>query len=174
MKQFITLVILGISLSTSAQKLVQNEIDEFTKAKVVVTSWHTFFGTWKNQNFCRVKAIDNNLLLEIRYATGYSCSIDKDDKLYIKLSNDSIITLPSIEFKISMRGDGAINFAGSNVEGINPTYFISPENKILLSTHTIKKARINTSEGYIEHDVSKEAIDNVQAMIQLIDEQGVK
>lgn len=156
MKKILLIITILCSLQGMTQTLVENKTDDFTKATVKRTSWEKLvYQLSKFTCFIRFSKIDTLYYLDVKIMeAGNVFSIDKDSKIMLKLSNDTIYTLNNLAYVISSIGDGAIGFVGSQAMGIETSYIsFSDRTFKQLETFPIKKIRIYTTDGYLETDV---------------------
>ena len=150
-----------------AQKLVKNEVDEFTKASIKTTSWETITYSGRFVAYASISKIDETYYLNLRVMLPSSevFSIDKGDELMIKTATDSIITLYNLKYEISCTGCGAKGLLGSGVPGMEVKYKIPSEIVSFLLNTRINKLRIYTTDGYAEGDIKDK---NAETLIKLL------
>lgn len=139
------------------QKLVENKIDEFTKAYIKQTSWEILnpinFSN-KLYAFTSFRKIDSTYFLDFKITlrNGPVFSINQGDELMFKTS-DSVISLSNSEYQISCTGCGVKGINGSGLEGVKVTYKIPANDIFYLLNNKIKKIRVYTSDGYVEDEI---------------------
>lgn len=171
MKFILSLLFLLVPVSTFAQTLVKNEVDEFTSLRIMETSWEFLLPPMSQNVHFRTKKIENNYYFDLKWMdrTGTAVySIDKADELMFKLENGTIVKLPCIEYVISCIGCGATGFAGSEGMGINPMYHIDNKSYELLKGNTIVKMRFYTTDGYLERDIKQKYSDKINSSLTLL------
>lgn len=142
-------VLLFLPVFSIAQncKYERNDIDKFTKQKVIITEsvimWKNPMGG--NSLSFKSKNIDDIYLLEMRYSMSNVFAIEKDSKLYFLTTNDENIEVLAIESKVSD------SYSTTSFCIVN--YAISEEIRVKLSIEQIKSIRFYTTDGYIEHDI---------------------
>lgn len=159
----------GILGQISAQKLVENKIDEFTENSIKRTSWERFVQTALFTSNFRISKIDDNLFFELKMMDGSVFSIDKDQKLMFKLEDNEIVKLPNLEFKVTCEGCGAKGFAGSLAQGIQVAYLINLEQIEKLKNNNAEKIRIYTNDGYREYEMKSKNYAKVKKALSLIE-----
>lgn len=80
--------------SIHAQKIVKDEIDEFTGNRITETNYISFSDGFT----CALHKVNNTIILKTTYNCGDKVySMEKGADLMLKLENDSIITLNNEE-----------------------------------------------------------------------------
>jgi hypothetical protein len=154
----------------SAQNLEKNEIDEFTGNTVKRTSWETFNNNTGFYGHFRISKINNSYFFDLKMMIGNSVfSINQNDELLFKLSNDDVVTLNNIEYSLACIGCGAKGFAGSQGYGVNTSYPISIEQIEQLKNSDIVKIRIYTSKGYVESDIKAKHASKINKALTIIE-----
>lgn len=164
----LTLLILP-GLYGNAQKLEQNEIDEFTKKVIKRTSWEPMWRTMGSSVFFRTSNLDDIYVLSLRMMLGGSIfSIQQSEKLMLKMDDDSVIILNCAQYALTCKGCGAIGFGGSTGEGLQAEYPIDKDQLDYLFNHKVKKIRIYTSKGFIEESVNEKRSESFLNLIKLV------
>lgn len=140
-----------------SQELIINKTDEFTKAKIVRTSWEPL--TRKQSFYCFVQAgkLNNDHVLAFKINLRRVFSIHEGDAIFLKLANDTIVTLRSTKSKISCRGCAEVGLTTAYMDGIELSIPIAPDIYELLTQSPLVKIRINTTGGYIEEEIKEKA-----------------
>lgn len=161
----------GISTLTLGQTLEENKVDEFTNNTVKRTSWEMFNSDFKFTAYFRVSQINDNQYFDLKLmlASGSVFSIGKDQEIMFKLSNDTIIKLPNLEYSVSCRGCGAKGLMGSEAQGIQVSYPISKTQSDLLKSISIAKVRIYTNDGYIEDEMKTKNAVKIKKALALLE-----
>lgn len=153
MKKLLILLIF-VPCSLIAQKIEVNKVDDFTKNRIIRTSWSTLYnGGMSNPLWIsiRVSKINGTHWLNVKLMNGnHVQSMQKDARLMLMLANDSIVTLYNSEYEISCYGCGATGFVGSSAQGIEADFVIDEDELSALQTNPIKKVRIYLTDGYSE------------------------
>lgn len=158
----------------NAQTIKENQVDEFTKNKVIRTSWE-FISKSKVYAHVRASKINDEQTLDFRImlpgglgSGDHVFAIPQGDAIMIKLENDSIRTLKNTEHKISCSGCGAVNIVGSQAEGIEIFSLLNKADFEQLSKYKIKKIRLYTTDGYKETEIAEKFQDIVKKELALI------
>lgn len=169
MKKILLLIIILFPICTYGQncKYEENEIDEFTGVRTV----KTYTGVLtpikeakKNQYmvfFC-CRRYDEDCFVQIGLMTKSSLNIMKDQELFFKLQNDSIIKIKSPETNLNSE------FVDEGYFKINNQYPISREDLIRLRDVGVKKVRIVTHKGYIDSSVSEIGMKHIKQFINCL------
>jgi hypothetical protein len=161
-------VFLLTSIAAGAQKLSENSVDEFTKKQIKRTTWEKFIYSMKGSAFIRASKIDSTILLDFKFSNTDVISIREGSHFMLKTDSDSIITLNSLEYAISCKGCGAINYVGSAAEGIEVRYPISTQQANYLIHHPATKLRFYTTDGYLEFEIKEKFASALQQQLMLI------
>lgn len=138
--------------------------DEFTGSDVAITKYVELYSDLNTLIKVQLMRVDSLYSIVIGMNIGKIYSIDQGALLMFIMENDSVFAAPSIKFvtataKESIIGTiwyGATAFA-LNMNGLNA-----------LATLGVKKIRIYTTNGYIQHDISegnKNAIKSLAACL---------
>lgn len=165
------ILLLAIPSIGYSQQLVENNIDDFTHSSIKRSEWIKLeTAAFENSmtTFVRTTKINDFAYLDFKIMTGTVFSIQENDKLMIKLSNDSIITLICVKYAITCHGCGAVGFVGSEAEGLEATYILKQDQQKYLTTNAIEKIRIYESGGYLEAEINEKHAKKLQKCLELI------
>lgn len=168
----IAILLLMLPLCCFSQKIVRDEVDEFTKTKIKETSWEPGVRDMKIYTFFRVRVLDNDIILGLKFMQTNRdkiLSIYQDDPLMLLLKNDTVVTLKCLKSVVSCKGCGAKGFSGSSAYGINASYYVDLESLELLKQFPIKKMRIYTTDGYIPVEFNDENGTVVKELLRLVE-----
>lgn len=151
----IILIILLLPLFSNAQKIAEDKIDEFTKHRVVRTTWEAISRTNDFWAHLRVSKIDSEYYFNLKFfrSHGQVLAVSNGAKVMLMLSNDSIISLYNLGDQVSCTGCGAISINGSGVMGLDLNCLISEGQYRLLKNLKVAKIRINALDGYLQYDI---------------------
>lgn len=153
------LLILWLSLivtDSKAQKLIRDEVDEFTNESVKSTSFDVLCANMKFMAQVAITEINGKKLLEVKLSTGqYIPSISEGEELMLKLQNGEVVTLISNQFVQACKGCAAKGLMGSGADGIHAFYRIEEPQELKLKQHAITKIRIYTYKGYMEGNIKE-------------------
>ena len=191
MKNNFLAVICMLSFSTFSQncKYEKNEIDKFTKKKVVITKSEKVFYTLNTSGFYTVKQDGENYYIEFDYLvqTSFSgtsnaeknISIKQNDQLMFLLENDEVVTLVSSNtVQTQMKPNMASQLVNWELNDV--TYPITLEQLKTLQSAKTKTLRIYRTIGYdaqnigqqdyMDVDIKKGSQDDIQKLIKCITE----
>jgi hypothetical protein len=168
-------------------KYEKNEIDKFTKKKVVITKSEKVFYTLNTSGFYTVKQDGENYYIEFDYLvqTSFSgtsnaeknISIKQNDQLMFLLENDEIVTLVSANtVQTQMKPNMTSQLVNWELNDVS--YPISLEQLKTLQSAKTKTLRIYRTIGYdaqnigqqenMDVDIKKASQDDMQKMIQCV------
>lgn len=161
---FCLLQFFGIS-----QTITENNIDEFTKNKVVRTTWEPICKSKNIYAHVRGSKINDIYTLDIKIMNGGSVfAIKNGPNIMFKSISDSVIVLDVPKYEISCRGCGAINIIGSDGQGVALYIPIEKEVVEYLIKNPVKKMRIYTTDGYVESDLKEKFQETLSNIFRLI------
>lgn len=156
MKNILSIILLffTIQLTSFGQscKYYEDKVDDMTN-DTIVSTFGIVAKSWTAGLVFTFKKVNSSNFIRMSYGIGGTKAmvIGKGDKMIIKLGNDSIITLNSIEV-----ASGEF----SNTSGVRETklicfYSISKEELQAININKIAKVRIYLTDSYVEMDASK-------------------
>lgn len=168
MRIILTISLLSVVFTLSAQKLVKDEVDEFTGNKVRKTSYEKLVYPSK-QMYVHMLFVDGQYVLGMKSMLGGVYSIGSDDLLYLKLGNNEVVKLTPMESTVACKGCGSPSaISAANVYGTFVQYKLSDEDVKLLESSPIVKVRCTYSKGMAEAEVKGKRQTVVQDLIKLI------
>jgi hypothetical protein len=168
MKQFLLLLLSLLTLNTFSQSLVENKVDEFTKTKILKTSWEPLTRKQNFYLFTSARSLNGDILLDFKVNLRRIFAIREEGSIYLKLSNDSIVVLKSTNTKISCKGCASVGLTTEYMEGVETSATIAPDVLELLIKNPVVKVRFNTTIGYIEEDIKEKAGYFVMNQLKLV------
>lgn len=189
MKNQLIVLLTFFSFSVFAQncKYEKNEIDKFTKKKVVVTKSEKVFTSLNTSGFYTVKQEDENFFIEFDYLVQTSFSgtskaetnitIKEKDQLMFLLENDEVITLVSSStVQTQMKPNMASQLVNWELNDV--AYPITLDQLKTLQSSKTKTLRIYRTIGYdaqnigqqeyMDVDLKKGDQDDIQMLIQCV------
>lgn len=189
MRHHLIAVITMFSCFVSAQncKYEKNEIDKFTKKKVVITKSEKVFATLNTSGFYTVKQDGDNYYIEFDYLVQTSFSgtsnaekniaIKQNDQLMFLLENDEVVTLTSSKtVQTQMKPNMATQLVNWELNDVS--YPITKEQLSTLLSSKTKTLRIYRTIGFdgqnigqqdfMDVDIKKGNQDDMQKLIQCI------
>lgn len=160
MKQILTLAILLISAQLTAQTIAKDETDKFTKHHLVQTSWEPVRMNGFDKLQFRLSKIDTNLFLQLRLVQPSPYAAGPEDKVYLRLENDSVAVLNIDKYGMpnNMSGYWMAEYA----------YAIKPDAANLLSSAPLKDVRLTLTGGYIDYEIKKRNQSRLQEALKLL------
>ena len=170
MKYFILILLFTTGVNyTFGQKLVKNEVDEFTGKIVKETSWETLNKKSELYSYVRFRKVDSTTYFVFKMMIGNTVySVDKGEVLYLKFTDNEIVKLSNSEYQLTTYGGGATGLAGSKMLGVELTCIINKETLLKLEEKTLVKVRVYTSDGYVEAEVKDKQAENFKELAKLI------
>ena len=162
---FLFLMCLITCNSIHAQKIVKDEIDEFTGNRITETNYISFSDGFT----CALPKVNNTIILKTTYNCGDKVySMEKGADLMLKLENDSIITLNNEEDAVAEYW--SLNLGKTFIEHFNlkTRYIIPDEVYTLLKTNKIRMVRFYTTDGYITETVSEKRAKKILKLFSLL------
>lgn len=189
MKDVFLTIIAAISINSYAQncKYEKNEIDKFTKKKIVITKSEKVFGTVNTSGFYTVKQDGDNYYIEFDYLVQTSFSgtsnaekniaIKQNDQLMFLLENDEVVTLTSSKtVQTQMKPNMATQLVNWELNDVS--YPITNEQLSTLLSAKTQTLRIYRTIGFdgqnpgqqdfMDVDIKKGNQDDIQKLIQCI------
>lgn len=167
---FLSILLAAFSLNANSQEIEKNEVDDFTGAKIIETSWEKFNkDTWDFK--ARIRQIDDRYYFEVKFILGFTgsvFSISKEDPIMLKLENGSMVELYPKEYTLTCEGCGATGLTGGANQGMHARYVVTKEQLQELQMYRVEKYRIYTSDGYVEDDLKKKRRVVIQNLANLI------
>ena len=159
----------------TAQKIIENKVDEFTDISIVRTDLNTLISKGSSwvQNKTTVKygfvKTNGSIQLNIKMVMngGDVFSINEDDRIIFLYENGNKSEYYPLESVVAGQGDASTGLWGSELWGVN-TYYNSETGFSDLLKNKISKIRIYTDEGYIEDDVKSKLDKEIKKSLELI------
>jgi hypothetical protein len=160
MRYALAVILLIFCLTSSAQKLTENQIDKFTKQKRLQTSEVLLKGKLTEGMYIRFRSVDSSLFATlIGYGVGVGVIGEKDQAIFL-LDNDETVTIYSTGIQSYDVGQYGSSYRHQ--------YSISLNDLKILSQHNVKSVRKYTSKGYGDIDVPEKNQGNVKKIALLI------
>lgn len=163
------ILLLALPLASYSQELIENKVDEFTKHKVLRTSWEPLTRTQKLYSFIQISKVNESSYLRIKYTIPNTIfSIREGDKIMLKLANDSIVSLLYPKSQVSCKGCGVVGISMSNHDGVEVSIPLDKDVVDILIKQRISKIRVYTTKGYAEEDVKEKLSENLINELKLV------
>lgn len=169
MKKITLLFIILITTCSFGQncKFEKNEIDEFTKSKVVKVKGSILFKTsLVTGMYFQISKINDQKFITFIFSSNNPFSVIKGDEIMLKTKDDKVIKMSYNESKVS---------ESSNIPTIGLmfsskiTIILNDELIHQLKNSEIIKARFYTRDSYFEEDVKKKNQSNISNDIKCIE-----
>ncbi len=168
MKKVILLILITLSTfySFSQCKFKKDEVDEFTKNRIRETKDFMVAGVFSQSYMVQLRQVNDGYFLKLGYSTLGTSSIviGQGDELMIKLNNDSVITLQSLEIASATHSYSS----GMTATTIYCNYSITKEQLELLAKNPAVKIRFYTTDGYLEKETTTNGIDRLLSFANCI------
>lgn len=162
MKKYFLLLMFSFPLIVCAQKIKTDEIDKFTKERIVETSFEKIVsdknimgsigGRLMKDIWIAFRQVGNNTYLRLKWCSNNVIALRENADVLFLDKNGNTYIFKNTKFTIAGQGEGTVGFAGSALYGLN-MYLTG--NCSELKDKIITDMRINTTEGYIDFSLSK-------------------
>lgn len=134
-----------------------NEVDEFTKSKILETNFE-----WLSSNLgCSFKKINEQKAIKLQIESSSVFSISDGSKIMFLTEKDNPITLIFSEYEIS-KMSSLTNFY------IITFIKLTDEDNSRLLSETVNKIRIYTTDGYVDYSVKEKRAKKFQDILKCI------
>ena len=157
-----------ITTSVSAQKIKKKEVDKFTKAEIVETSYEALY----KQNFmlmgytnifeCAIRKVDSVYVMPANILTNDVEKYTEDSGVTFLLDNDETVTLLTTYTGIS----GEQCYKGYM---FNTLFKLSADDVQKLKNNKVVSIRVSYLGGYYDHDVKDKNQSIISKMLKLVD-----
>ena len=152
-----TLLITSTFVFSQDCKYQRNEVDEFTKNKIIETK----FEWLGEQTGYTLKKINNTQILAMYLESFNVFSIKDGAKIMFLTEKEDPITLIFPKYEISKRGKSSEFYISENIILSNKEYE-------RLQNETISKVRFYTTDGYIEKNVKEKRASKFRDQLKCI------
>lgn len=166
MKPLLTLLCLVFFLNSNAQKLVEDNKDEFTGSQIKKTSEEKLFRNISVYASVSFNKINDQYFLLLSLGNNFEVfSVDQGQEIYVKFEDDSVKTLHWQAFQIS-RDNSLPGFLWTGYYALRQSIPVTFDEVTLFARKRIVKCKILTSTGHYEKEVSNGA--DIQKIAELI------
>lgn len=170
MKKLIISVLACISfcISANAQKIKVNEIDKFTKQRVIETSFEKIVsdksvlgssgGRLMKNIWIAFRKVNENEYLRLKWCTNNVLAMDSNADVIFLDDKGNTYTFQNTDFTVAGKGEGTVGAFGSALYGLN--IYLTGDCSAL-EGKTITDMRINTTDGYIDFELNKKATNTI-------------
>jgi hypothetical protein len=173
LKGFLLLLPLFFCFQSLSQncKYEKNEIDKFTKKKVIITKSEKVFSTFNTSGFYTVKQEDNDFYIQFDYlvSTPFSgastmpanIAIKENDQLMFLLDNDEVVTLKcSKTVQSQAQPNLAFHVVNWNLSNVN--YPVTREQLKALQSSKTNTLRIYRTVGFDAQKIGQQEFFDVE------------
>lgn len=155
-----------------AGQVLEEKVDEFTKVKVVNTSWTELIGGGPMSSLCtnfRLLSVDSGVFfLELKMMLGGKVfAIAKGNPIMFLFEDGSTVSFENLNYEVACKGCGAVGFSGSEAYGTSTNYRVNLVAIETLSKKKPTKVRVYTSEGYVEREVKAKNAEKINKSFTL-------
>ena len=170
MRTFLMLCLVALITGNStafAQKIKVNEIDKFTKEKIIET---TFEKIVKDKSFdsrlvkymkniwIAFRKVGDKEYLRLKWCSKEVIAIDKDAEIILLDKDGNTYTFKNTSFTLAGEGEGTVGSWGSALYGVN-IYAIG--NCSVLKDKVFTDLRIVTLDGSFDFEIDKKATETI-------------
>lgn len=152
--------ILALSISLSAQKVVINEIDKFTKERHIETN----FANVRQQFTCvmqfKLRASGDYLFFTVRGSNCGAGVIGDDDYILLLMDDESTVRLKSTGIQSYQITDSGFGID----KPYTHQYYISQSDMDAIKSHTVKSLRISYDDVFQDFEVNKHGQENIKEL----------
>ena len=162
MQNIFILLLLAISITTYGQecKYARNEVDQFTKNKVLETK-----SEWLGENIAyTLKKIDDTKFLRIEMGSYSVFAINDGAKLMFLTDSEDPIELTFPKYEVSKTAPGAVAS-----QYVAQTINISGDVLTRLQTEKIIKVRFYTTDGFIDKPIKEKRASKFREQLKCIE-----
>ena len=153
--------------TASAQKIKVNEIDKFTKERVIETSFEKIVNDksfdsrlvkYMKNVWIAFRKVGDNEYLRLKWCSKEVVAVDKDAKIMILDKDGNTYTFNNTSFTLAGEGEGTVGMWGSGLYGVD-IYAIG--NCSILKNKIFTDIRIVSTEGYFDFEIDKKATETI-------------
>jgi hypothetical protein len=156
--------VLFVAIGANAQKIKTNEVDKFTKNKIIETSFEKIVsdksilgstgGRLMKDVWIAFRQVGDNTYLRLKWCTNTVLALSKNADIIFLDSDGNTYTFKNTEFTLAGEGQGTVGVVGSALYGLD-IYMVG--DCAALKDKSITDMRINTTDGYIDFKLNKKA-----------------
>jgi hypothetical protein len=169
-KLYLSLLLISLSVFSFSQEIKEDYIDEFYGNHIIRTTWADMAFGLSNSGFFRMSKIDTNYFLDYREigSLPYGSFVSEGNNFFFKFSDGEVMALYNTEGKMVSRGGGSTGLNGSGVDGITLHLLITKQQMDKILSKKVVKFRIQTDNGYRDHDFSDMRDEKLTKLITLV------
>lgn len=178
MKKILLITLLSFSVNLAfSQKIKTNEIDKFTGAKIIETSFEKIVsdknmlgssgGRLMKNIWIAFRQVNDLTYLRLKWCTNDVLALSKDADIIFLDSNGDTYTFQNTDFTIAGAGEGTVGAWGSALYGLN---IYMTGDCSALNDKTITDMRIHTTDGYIDFKLDKKSSETISKTYKVFKE----
>ena len=169
MKRFVLLLLSVVAMSAYGQEIKKNEVDEFTGAQVIETSWEKVVWQMKPDMcmYARFRIVNGREILDIKCMRNNPLVVTPDDPIMFLDENKASHKFYPTDTFMGGKGQAAVKVMEQSSWGI---YIHYKGNFSFLLNSAPLKLRWYTSEGYIDGEIKKKHQKNLPELYRLAKE----
>lgn len=157
------LFLLFFPIALQAQKIKINEIDKFTKKKVIETSDVILKRTMTGAIGCKIRKVDSITTILFQAGNIAIGTIGINDKAILLFQDESTTEIVSPSIQSYDIGDYGNKF-------IKHMYIVSDSSFSVIKEKKIKSIRFYLNDGYQDVDIPEKNSDNLSKLAKLVSE----
>ena len=163
---FILMSFLANSLQGQNCKYKRNEVEEFTKKKILETTDNYLSATFSDFTKAKARKINDIRILDVFYShLGKTFSIVPNSEFMLLDKNGEVISLKAEKYDISNANVSKI----ATTNTVNLSFPLDEETYKKLVASEIVKVRVNTNSGYVDMPVKENYWKKVQGFLKCIE-----
>jgi len=173
-KSLIMLALIVLTSGAFAQKIKTNEVDKFTKKKVIETSFEKIVsdnsvlgstgGRLMKNIWIAFRQVGDNEYLRLKWCTNNVIALSENADVIFLDNEGNTYTFKNTGFTVAGQGEGTVGMYGSALYGLN--IYLTGDCS-LLENKNITDMRINTTEGYIDFKIDKKSFEVISMTYQV-------
>ena len=173
-KSLIMLALIVLTSGAFAQKIKTNEVDKFTKKKVIETSFEKIVsdnsvlgstgGRLMKNIWIAFRQVGDNEYLRLKWCTNNVIALSENADVIFLDNEGNTYTFKNTGFTAAGQGEGTVGMYGSALYGLN--IYLTGDCS-LLENKNITDMRINTTEGYIDFKIDKKSFEVISMTYQV-------
>lgn len=170
---FVVLFSIAFCGSVFGQKININEVDKFTKERIIETSFEKVvydksfdsrFVNYMKNIWIAFRKVGNHEFVRIKWCSKEVIAIDKDSKVFLLDKEGNTYIFNNTEFTVAGKGEGTIGKWGSALYGLD-LYLTGDIHD--LNGKIITDIRICTTNGNFDFAIDKKVLHTIPKMYEL-------
>jgi hypothetical protein len=180
MRTFIFVALIAIfPLTLLSQKIKVDEVDKFTKLRVIETTFEkvssdnsplgTTGGRMMKNVWAGIKQVNGTNYLRLKWCSNKVFAMGEGAHVIFLDRQGETYKYENAEYTLSGIGEGTVGYVGSLIYGLD-IYLLGDVTQLLQKE--IDAFRIYTTDGYVDFDVTKKGNGVFSKLVELITETG--